>query len=75
MTISQKKEWIISFWSALVFLIISSPLLYKITNIVTYKIGFISSTDGKPNIIGLILHTIVFLLLVRFMMEIKLPGV
>jgi hypothetical protein len=53
---------------ALLFIVISSPLTYKIVeNTLTAPLGVkITQAGGSPSRIGLILHAIVFGLLVHF---------
>ena len=58
-TISQKAS--ISLWSAMLFLIVSSNVMYRLTNSIGLKTLNLS---GSPNIWGYILHSIVFALLV-----------
>lgn len=71
----NKKKWLISLYSAIVFVVIAAPFMYQITGKLTGYLGVVSSRDGCPNWIGLILHAVVFLLIVRGMMALKLPGV
>jgi hypothetical protein len=52
----------------LLFLLIGSPFVYRLTGKLTEAIGFVSSNNGCPNIYGLILHAVVFGLLVRAVM-------
>ena len=75
MASSDKEKWIISVWSAAVFALIASPFMYKLTQAATGAVGFSTSNEGCPNYWGLLLHSVVFLLIVRGMMAIKLPGV
>jgi hypothetical protein len=66
---TNSEKWMISFYSALLFLVIASPFVYGIVNKITSAIGIqIASDDGCPNMAGLILHSLVFLLIVRFSM-------
>ena len=63
------KKWVISVSSGVLFFIIASPLLFKIVNYLTSRLGVsILDYQGKPNMIGYILHTIVFILIVRLSM-------
>ena len=65
-----QKKWLISIFSGLIFLLLSSPMLYKLTDSVTECIGFsLASSKGCPSMIGLLVHTIVFVLIVRFLMK------
>lgn len=67
-TPTSKDKWIISVISALLFLLIASPFMYMLTNRLTNSFGMITSIGGCPNIAGLIIHTLVFLLIVRLLM-------
>ena len=69
------KKWKISAWSTVLFLVISAPFVYGVTNALTSKVGLETSVQGCPTTTGLVLHAVVFLLLARAMMEVKLPGV
>ena len=58
-TVSQKA--CISLWSAMLFLLVSSKVMYTVTN--SIGLGTLN-LQGSPTIWGYILHTIVFALLV-----------
>ena len=66
--LTEGQKWIICFMSGLLFLLISSPFMYRLTNQVTSMVGFETSVNGCPNLYGLLLHGVVFLLLVRALM-------
>lgn len=69
---SNKQAWVVSLLAGLLFIIIASPILFKLVNSVTSLLGLhISSDAGCPNAIGLVVHGIVFALLLRAFMEIK----
>lgn len=70
--LTEKHKWIISLWTALLFLLIASPFMYNITNSLTSTIGFQTSSNGCPNIWGLVIHAIVFAILTRVLMLIPL---
>ena len=65
-------KWQISFFSALIFILVVHPMTYKLTHkLLGGVLGRISDPNGCPTTIGLALHTIVYLLLVRGSMEIR----
>ena len=64
----KKSQWKFSIISAIIFLLISSPFMYNITN----SILGITTTNGCPTVVGLILHTIVFLLISYGVMQLDL---
>ena len=81
---SSTEKWSISAWSVLAVFVIFNPLTFWITNKVFGLLGAptIQGPRGgrplafaAPTFFGFTLHLIVFFLLVRAMMEIKLPWV
>lgn len=67
---TNSKKWLISLFSGVLFFIIASPMLFQIVNYLTSKLGVsILDYQGKPNMIGYVLHTIVFILIVRLSMQ------
>ena len=68
---SNYDKWWISLRNALLFFIVSSPFLYKLVNQTLGKLlGFsIATGSGCPTGTGLVLHTIVFAILLRGLME------
>ena len=73
MTDSSSKKWQISIFSAFIFILVVHPYTY----IVTQKLlggcfGKIADINGCPTTLGLIIHTIVYILLVRGSMDLKL---
>lgn len=70
--LSERDKWIVCLMSAILFVVISSPFMYRLTGSLTNAMGFVTSNDGCPTIEGLILHTVVFALLVRLLMLIRL---
>lgn len=66
--LTEGQKWLICLYSGLLFLLIASPYMYQLTNKVTSIAGFETSVNGCPNLYGLVLHGVVFLLLVRVLM-------
>jgi len=66
---TNKDKWIVSITSGLLFMIISSPFLYTILNSATKLIGVTISRNGCPNLTGLVLHSVLFAVMVRFLMR------
>ena len=64
----KKSQWKFSLISAIIFLIISSPFMYEITN----SILGITALKGCPTGVGLILHTVVFLLISYGIMQLDI---
>jgi hypothetical protein len=64
----KKSQWKFSLISAIIFLIISSPFMYDITNTI---LGVTLEKNG-PSVTGLILHTVVFVLISYGVMQLDL---
>ena len=65
----QEKKFLISLMSALVFFVIANPDTFRLTRSIFGK--WVSSPTGCPSGKGLMLHTVVFLLVVWGMMNVK----
>jgi hypothetical protein len=66
-------KWQISIFSAFIFLLVSFPCTYKLTQkIFGGFLGQISDANGCPCARGLALHTLVYILLVRGSMELNI---
>lgn len=63
------QKWWAAVILGLLFALISSPVAYSITSQVTESISGMSSMQGKgPNLMGLIIHTIIFVIIVRIIL-------
>ena len=73
MTDSSSTKWQISIFSAFIFLLVVNPYTYKFTqHLLGGIVGKIADSNGCPSILGLVIHTIVYILLVRGSMELHL---
>ena len=68
---TNEQKWMISVTSGILFYIIALPQTYEcITNpIFENTIGVRLEKQGKPTTIGVFIHAIIFLLIVRSMMS------
>ena len=66
---SSYKKWQISIFSAFIFILVVHPNTYKFTQKI---FGQITGGGGCPTTRGLFLHTLVYILLVRGSMDLKL---
>jgi hypothetical protein len=76
MSVSNEKKWCISILSAVLFIIIASPEVFKLTNCIFNDNLSIPTIDenGKPTWTGVLIHGIVFLLITRLMMNYKIED-
>jgi len=73
MSDSSYKKWQISIFSAFIFILVIHPYTYIITQkLLGGFIGKIADINGCPTTLGLIIHTIVYILLVRGSMDLRL---
>ena len=68
--ISSEKKWVISALSAFIFIILSSPQSYQLTNKI-FEPYFCMATikNDKPTWNGIIIHGIAFMLVTRYLMN------
>ncbi len=67
---TTKDKWIVAIIAGLLFLLIASPFLYNAVNSVTSSFGLVMADgNGCPNMGGLLLHAIFFMLIVRLLMR------
>ena len=73
MSDSSYKKWQISIFSAFIFVLVIHPYTYMFTQkLLGGLLGKIADSNGCPTTFGLIIHTIVYILLVRGSMDLKL---
>jgi hypothetical protein len=68
--ISNKQKIKISVVSALLFLLISSPFLYKLVDGLLGKLVQVADYNGCPTVAGLVIHAVVFGLIVYLLMQV-----
>lgn len=69
---SSFKKWEITLFSAFIFLLVVNPYTYNVTNSLLGGLIGPIARNGCPTTIGLLLHTLVYILLVRFSMDLNL---
>ena len=73
MATSSSMKWQITFFSAFLFLLVVSPFTYKFTqSFLGGIVGKIADTNGCATLLGLSIHTVVYILLVRGSMDLHL---
>jgi hypothetical protein len=69
---SSSEKWNITLFSSFLFLLVVNPYTYKLTQTIFGKFLGPIAINGCPTIVGLILHTVVYILLVRYSMDLHL---
>ena len=73
MSASSSMKWKITLFSAFIFLLVIHPYTYKFTQrLLGGFLGKIAEANGCPTTRGLLLHTLVYILLVRGSMDLNL---
>lgn len=68
--LTNKDKWIIAAINALLFLILSSPFMFTLTDGIARLMGLsFADSFGCPTTLGLIAHGLVFLLINRALMR------
>lgn len=68
---TNKEKWIISALAGIIFYVVASSKFFLFVDTIVYSIFNVKTIDkyGKPNNLGLLLHTILFTLITRILME------
>ena len=69
---SSSEKWNITLFSAVLFLLVVNPYTYNLTQSLFSKILGPIAINGCPTMVGLMLHTVVYILLVRYSMDLHL---
>lgn len=70
MRVTSFDKWIIASIIAVVFFIFSLPFVYKLTNTATRCVKLnAASKNGSPTVLGIIIHAIIFMIVVRLLMH------
>ena len=70
---TDEEKWYISIFSAIMFYVIASPEVYKITGTIFHNLtGVTIQKNGKPNNLGLLIHTVIFMLLTRYSIDMNI---
>ena len=73
MSDSSYKKWQITIFSAFIFILVIHPYTYIFTQkMLGGRLGKIADNYGCPTTRGLVLHTIVYILLIRGSMDLNL---
>lgn len=67
-TMSEGKRWLHILWVSMLFAIVASPFMNRLTGAIFAKMGVRSGRSGCPALPSLALNTIIFAVLLRLMM-------
>lgn len=62
------QKWWIAILIGIIAFIFYSPIAFNITNYLSVNTGGIQINNGGPNLAGLLLHTIIFILIIRILL-------
>lgn len=66
------NKWKYSIYTLIIFVIVINPYAYQMTNVLFRYVNVFTCNQYKcPTLSGLIIHSILFLFLIRGIMEIK----
>ena len=67
---SSADKWTIALVSGLLFFLLATPYLFDMTNAATMSLMRLQLTNSKgcPNLAGVMIHAIIFILIVRLLM-------
>jgi hypothetical protein len=70
---NSSDKWKYTLYTTFVLLLLFNPVAFKAVNsILGGLIGPISSNDGYPTTEGFLVHVLIFTLVIRYMMDIKI---
>lgn len=70
---TSSDKWRFTFYTVVIFLLVINPYTYILVNKILGKvIGKIADASGCPTTLGLIVHTVVFALIVRYTMDLDI---
>jgi hypothetical protein len=66
-------KWKYTLLTTVIFIIVVSPKTYQLTNmLLSGIIGKTASKEGCPTVLGLFIHAIVFTIILRYIMDVKI---
>ena len=63
------EKWKNSVLAGIIFLLLNLPATYKLTDSILGNVSHTSNAEGCPSNAGLLIHTIVFIVIVRLLMD------
>jgi hypothetical protein len=69
-SLDTSEKWLIAIMLGVLFLILISPIAFRFSNSIFSRVRFsLTSSEGVPNIRGIVVHTLVFIILIRILMK------
>ena len=67
--LTDQQKWLAAIVAGFLFIVLSTPMTYQVMNGVTSSFGLnIANKHGCPNMGGVILNSIIFILIIRMLM-------
>lgn len=70
--VDGNDKWRYTLYTTVLFLIIVNPMTYKLVNTLLGSLVKICDPKGCPTTAGILVHAVVFTLLLRYMMDLKI---
>tara|TARA_Y100000816_G_C26107948_1_gene589587 strand:+ start:1543 stop:1806 length:264 start_codon:yes stop_codon:yes gene_type:complete len=68
---TSQEKWKYTLYTTVLFLVVVNPMTYKIVQALLGRFVKIAASDGCPTMAGILVHAVVFTLLLRYMMDLK----
>ena len=69
----SSDKWRYTLYTTFVLLVLFNPWTYKFMNSTFSRLtGSISSKDGCPTLLGFAIHAVIFTIIVRYLMDLKI---
>jgi threonine/homoserine/homoserine lactone efflux protein len=67
------NKWKYTLYTTIVLLLLFNPFTFKFMNsLLSNFVGKIANNEGGPTLLGFTIHTVVFTLILRYMMDLKI---
>lgn len=66
--LTSGDKWTISILAAILFIIVSLPFVYGLTDSLFSGVGLSTTSVGGPTLTGIFIHALVFMLLLRLLL-------
>ena len=66
---SSADKWRVSILAGIVFMVLSSPILYRVLDNILEPLGLNVANGGCPTLVGLLVATALFIVVSRLMMN------